>query len=70
MIFSYSQTRILVTHSLCVLPQCDMIVVMKDGTISEQGPYNGLLQSNGAEFINNYYRKTKTNGEKEGMSYS
>ena len=33
------KTRLLVTHSAKYLPQCDNIVVMKDGRVSEQGTY-------------------------------
>ncbi|ORY36994.1 P-loop containing nucleoside triphosphate hydrolase protein [Rhizoclosmatium globosum] len=37
------RTRILVTHQLHFLPQCDKIIVMKDGEIAEQGAYNELI---------------------------
>ena len=54
--FLYSQTRILVTHGIHFLPQCDMIVVMKEGKISEVGSYNELIDADGAfaEFIRVY----------------
>lgn len=51
--------RILVTHGIHFLPQCDKITVVKDGTIVEDGPYNVLL-SNGdafAAFIAEYANK-------------
>ncbi|KAJ3122380.1 hypothetical protein HK100_012023 [Physocladia obscura] len=45
--YAFSQrTRILVTHQLHFLPQCDKIVVMKDGYISEQGTYQELIADN------------------------
>ncbi|KAI9346900.1 hypothetical protein BDR26DRAFT_892813 [Obelidium mucronatum] len=44
-----SRTRILVTHQLHFLPQCDKIVVMKEGEIAEQGTYQELI-ANGGDF--------------------
>ncbi|XP_073071626.1 ATP-binding cassette sub-family C member 6 isoform X3 [Manis javanica] len=41
-------TRILVTHTLHVLPQADWIVVLEDGTIAETGSYQQLLSGKGA----------------------
>ncbi|KAJ3132928.1 hypothetical protein HK100_004842 [Physocladia obscura] len=41
-----ARTRILVTHQLHFLPQCDKVVVMKDGYISEQGTYQELISNN------------------------
>ena len=51
-----SQVRILVTHGLGFLPQCDRIVVMDDGKITESGAYSELMDNNGAfaEFIRHY----------------
>ena len=34
-----SKTRILVTHQLQFLPSADLIIVMRDGSIEEQGSY-------------------------------
>ena len=50
------QTRILVTHGLSFLPQCDLIVVLDNGHISEMGTYTELVDNNGAfsEFIRTY----------------
>ena len=44
------------THGLGFLPQCDLIVVMLDGRITEVGSYNALVESNGAfaEFLRTY----------------
>ena len=36
------QVRILVTHGIGFLPQCDVIVVMADGQITEVGTYTEL----------------------------
>ncbi|XP_051004550.1 ATP-binding cassette sub-family C member 6 [Acomys russatus] len=41
-------TRILVTHTLHVLPQADRILVLANGTIAEMGSYQDLLDRNGA----------------------
>ncbi|XP_047693641.1 ATP-binding cassette sub-family C member 6 isoform X2 [Prionailurus viverrinus] len=41
-------TRILVTHTLHVLPQADWIVVLEDGAIAEMGSYQELLRRKGA----------------------
>ena len=48
-----SATRILVTHSLAVLPACSRILVIRDGTVAEQGTFHQLSQSAGpfAEFL-------------------
>ncbi|KAJ3061801.1 Multidrug resistance-associated protein 1 [Podochytrium sp. JEL0797] len=43
------RTRVLVTHQLHFLSQCDHIVYMKDGGISESGSY-GELMASGGEF--------------------
>ncbi|XP_047388734.1 ATP-binding cassette sub-family C member 6 isoform X2 [Sciurus carolinensis] len=41
-------TRILVTHTLHVLPQADWIVVLTEGAIAETGTYQELLRRKGA----------------------
>ena len=50
------QTRVLVTHGLTHLPQCDVIVTMESGRISEVGAYTELIDNNGAfaEFVRTY----------------
>jgi ABC-type transport system involved in cytochrome bd biosynthesis fused ATPase/permease subunit len=45
------KTRILVTHQLQYVHLADMIVVLKDGEISEMGSYEQLMHS-GKEFQN------------------
>ncbi|XP_014750816.1 PREDICTED: multidrug resistance-associated protein 6-like isoform X6 [Sturnus vulgaris] len=50
------QTRVLVTHTINILPQVDNIVFLVDGMISETGSYQELLQKNGAfaEFLRSH----------------
>ena len=38
------QTRVLVTHGLSYLPQCDQIIVLSHGRVSEVGSYRQLLE--------------------------
>jgi ATP-binding cassette subfamily C (CFTR/MRP) protein 1 len=51
-----NKTRILVTHAVSFLPQMDQIVVMKDGTVTEVGSYQKLLNQKGefADFLVQY----------------
>ncbi|ULT79401.1 hypothetical protein L5515_016086 [Caenorhabditis briggsae] len=51
-----TKTRILVTHGLTYLKHCDKVIVLKDGTISEMGTYQELMNSNGAfaEFLEEF----------------
>lgn len=46
----------LVTHGLGFLPQCDKIVVMDEGKITEVGSYSELVDQDGAfaEFLRNF----------------
>ena len=44
----FFQVRILVTHGIGFLPQCDVIVVMADGQITEVGSYTELIDNDGA----------------------
>ena len=54
--YSHFQTRVLVTHGLSYLPQCDVIVTIENGRISEIGAYAELIDNNGAfaEFVRTY----------------
>ncbi|KAE8736524.1 ABC-transporter, subfamily C member 18, partial [Frankliniella occidentalis] len=47
------KTRVLVTHGIAYLHRVDHIVVLKDGTISEEGNYQELMKNKGAfaEFL-------------------
>jgi len=38
------KTRVLVTHAVTFLPHMDQIVVIKDGSISESGSYEELIE--------------------------
>uniref|UniRef100_A0A1I7UPW2 ABC-type glutathione-S-conjugate transporter n=1 Tax=Caenorhabditis tropicalis TaxID=1561998 RepID=A0A1I7UPW2_9PELO len=51
-----TKTRILITHGLTYLKNCDKVVVLKDGTISEMGTYQQLINNNGAfaEFLEEF----------------
>ena len=46
----------MVTHGLSYLPQCDVIITMKDGAIREIGTFSELISNNGAfaEFMRTY----------------
>ena len=59
------QTRILVTHGLAFLPQCDLIVVLNSGQISEVGTYTELIEKNGAffDFIRTYAAPEENEGD-------
>ena len=58
-----NKTRLLVTHGVSFLPQTDMILVVKNGTISERGTYKQLLQKGGAfaEFLLEYIQQDMNN---------
>ena len=49
------------TNTITFLPQTDTIVCIKDGTISEIGSYEELLDNNGAfyELMQNYQNDIK-----------
>ena len=66
------QVRILVTHSVRFLSQCDKIIVMNKGKISEVGSYEELIDHSGAfsEFLQNYGTATDADEKKKGMLYS
>ncbi|XP_068126625.1 ATP-binding cassette sub-family C member 2-like [Hyperolius riggenbachi] len=38
-----NKTRILVTHSLAVLPMADLIIIMEDGSIAQAGTYGDVI---------------------------
>ena len=61
----YLQTRVLVTHGLAHLPQCDVIVTIESGKITEVGAYSELIDNNGAfaEFVRTY--TSMEDGDKE-----
>ena len=51
------QTRIFVTHGISYLRYVDIVVVMKDGVISEIGSCEELIKQRGAfaDFLANYF---------------
>jgi len=53
-----NSTSILIAHRLSTVKAADRIVVMRKGTIIEEGSHNGLLQQSGhyAELYNTYFR--------------
>ena len=70
-LFYHSQTRVLVTHGLSYLPQCDVIVTIENGRISEIGAYAELIDNNGAfaEFVRTYASIEESDEEGEAGMY-
>ena len=56
------------THGIGFLPQCDVIVVMEDGQITEVGSYNELIKNDGdfAHFLQTY-QNVEANEDENGM---
>ena len=65
------QVRILVTHGIGFLPQCDVIVVMADGQITEVGSYTELIDNDGdfAHFLQTY-QNVEANEDENGIKTS
>ena len=63
----YLQTRILVTNAISYLPQVDLILVLKDGQISEQGSYEELISHQGpfADFVATYLKEADEGEDQE-----
>ncbi|KAI8807295.1 P-loop containing nucleoside triphosphate hydrolase protein [Cladochytrium replicatum] len=61
-------TRVLVTHSLNVLPFCDRIIYMEDGWVKEQGSFSELMSIEGSGFANlmNEYGAVASSEEEGG----
>lgn len=64
------QTRILVTHAITYLPEADLILVLKDGKISESGTYKQLLAQKGAfaDFLVQYLQEAGEDETAEGIA--
>ena len=62
------QTRVLVTHGIGFLPQCDTIIVMLNGIISEMGTYSELIEANGAfaQFLQTYQSANQAKEKGDG----
>ena len=54
------RTSFVIAHRLSTIKNADMILVMKDGNIIEQGRHEELLEKNGfyAELYNSQFDKT------------
>ena len=61
----HSQTRVLVTHSVTYLSQVDFIIVVKNGSISESGSFQELLDNKGdfSEFLDTYLLESSESEE-------
>ena len=58
------QTRILVTHGLTHLPDCDRVIVMHEGQIIESGTYDELMVKDGKL---KEMSKSQENGSSKGI---
>ena len=60
-----SKTRILVTHSLQLLPKVDYIITIADGRINECGTYAELITSRGpfSKFVTEFVTETENSLE-------
>ncbi len=65
----FFQTRILVTHGITYLPKVDQIIVVKQGTITEDGEFEELIDRNGdfSEFIRTYLSENTTDDINENL---
>lgn len=65
-----NKVRVLVTHGVGFLSQCDQIVVMDGGRITEVGTYNDLMDDDGvfADFIRTYANVEETEEEDPTLS--
>ena len=72
MLFLCFQTRVLVTHGLGYLPQCDVIVTIENGLIREIGAYAELIDNNGAfaEFVRTYASMEDSDEEGDAGTYT
>nr|CAD7198501.1 unnamed protein product [Timema douglasi] len=66
------KTRVLVTHSVTYLPEVDLIVVLKDGEVTEKGTYKELLEKKGAfaDFLMQHLQEIgieNTSSEADGL---
>lgn len=61
------KTRVLVTHNLAYVAQTDMIIVLNNGTVTEMGSYEDLMNQQGpfADLIATYVANGKENDDKD-----
>ena len=62
------QTRVLSINSVNYLPKMDLIIVLRNGEVSEIGTYNELLNHKGpfSEFIGTYLLPDSDTSDPEG----
>ena len=55
-----NKTSFIIAHRLSTIKNADLILVMKDGNIIEQGNHNELMKKNGfyANLYNSQFEKT------------
>ncbi|XP_043228721.1 multidrug resistance-associated protein 1-like [Amphibalanus amphitrite] len=63
------RTRVLVTHGIAHLSRADLIVVLRDGRVSETGPYRQLMDNRGAfsDFLLQYLTEAGAEDEEEEL---
>ena len=63
------QTRVLVSHNLAILPECDWVLLLQEGRVVEQGTYKTLLQQGGqfAAFVVNHIAENLDGGNQKGL---
>ena len=66
------KTRVLVTHGIGFLPQVDVILVMKDGKISEMGSYESLIDKKGdfSDFMRDQMQKQEDINDESDTEHS
>lgn len=63
-----NKTRVWVTHNVSYLAQADLVVVLRDGEVSEAGSYQQLLEKKGAfaEFLLHHLSIAETSSATQG----
>lgn len=65
-----SKTRILITHSLWLLPKVDYIITIADGRVNERGTYTELIASGGpfSKFVTEFATEPEDSPEETPAS--
>lgn len=65
-----SSTRVLVTHSVAILPHVDRIIVLEDGEITHQGTYEEIMRDNVRlkELVETHAKSDESSIEREIVS--